>query len=84
MKFSLNIQGNKNSGTAMRENDPAKNEELEMTNANDIQMNQGNSGTLVNKNTNKKPCGLARAGENRETGGPDGVFWARWMATNVA
>ena len=60
MKFSLNIQGNNSSSTGIKS---AKNEEQEMTTANNnIQMHSNNSGTLVIKNTLKMAAGLALAG----------------------
>ena len=63
MKFSLNSQGNNINGTANKGNKSEKNEDGEMKNANtNIQMNIGNSGGLVIKNTAKLLGGLALAG----------------------
>ena len=62
MKFTLNIQGNNNNGTETNGNKSVKNEENEMKNANtDIQINLGNSGTMLIKNTTKLLGGLALA-----------------------
>ena len=63
MKFSLNSQGNTINGKQTNGNKSEKHEELEMKNANDnIQMNIGNSGAVLIRNTTKMLAGLALAG----------------------
>ena len=63
MKFSLNSQGDNINGPATKGNNSEKNEDGEMGNANtNIQMNIGNSGALVIKNTAKMLGVLALAG----------------------
>ena len=62
MKFSLNSQGNTINGKQTNGNESVKNEEIEMKNANNIQMNLGNSGALLIRNTTKLLGGLALAG----------------------
>ena len=63
MKFSLNSQGANIKGTATSGNISEQNEDGEMKNANlNIQMNLGNSGSLIIKNTLKLVGGLALAG----------------------
>ena len=60
MKFSLYSKGNNINGTG---NKSEKNEDGKMKNANlNIQMNLGNSGALLIKNTTKLLGGLALAG----------------------
>ena len=63
MKFSLHSQGDNIKGTATSGNISEQNEDGEMKNANlNIQMNLGNSGSLIIKNTLKLVGGLALAG----------------------
>ncbi|MCH8799669.1 MAG: hypothetical protein IH963_02045 [Chloroflexi bacterium] len=62
MKFSLNSQANNINGTATQGTKSVIDEAIEMKNANtNIQMNIGNSGALVIKNTARLLGGLAVA-----------------------